>query len=449
MQEENMTEKIKKFIETQGLLESGISGSKSKIIVGLSGGADSVVLLYVLHQAGYECLAAHCNFHLRGSESVRDEQFASDLASRWKIPFFKQDFQTQDIATKRGISIELAARDLRYEWFEQLRKEQHADVVAVAHHQDDSIETVLLNLIRGTGIRGLTGIKSKNGNIIRPLLCVSKREILQYAEEKSLPYMTDSSNLQEEYVRNKIRWTLIPLLQSIHPSFNASMLRTMENLSEAAKIYDGYIAEAKEKVFHPVEKTIDIPALQALSSPESILFEILKDYGFGPDRIHDVASAMKSQPGKEFYSSEYLLIKDRRQFFLLPREQKENKNVYKINKNVKEIHSPLSIHFIFENISENFEIIKDKKIACFDADKLQFPLQLKKWERGDRFVPFGMSGFQKLSDYFNNQKFSKPQKKSAWLLCSGNDIIWIVGYQIDNRYRINKETKKAGIFKLF
>jgi tRNA(Ile)-lysidine synthase len=444
-----MTGKIKKFIKAQGLLESGISGSKSKIIVGLSGGADSVVLLHVLHQAGYECLAAHCNFHLRGNESGRDEQFASDLASLWNIPFFRQDFQTQAIASERGISIEMAARDLRYKWFEQLRKEHHADVIAVAHHQDDSIETALLNLIRGTGIRGLTGIKSKNGNIIRPLLCVSKREILQFAKKESLSYITDSSNLQEEYVRNKIRLTLIPLLQSIHPSFSASMLRTMENLNETAKIYDGYIAEAKEKVFNPIEKTIDISALQTLLSPESILFEILKDYGFGPDRIHDVASAMKSQPGKAFYSSEYLLIKDRRQFFLLPREQKENNNVYEITENVKEIHSPLSIHFIFENISENFEIIKDKKIAYFDADKLQFPLRLKKWERGDRFVPFGISGFQKLSDYFNNQKFSRPQKENTWLLCSGNDIIWIVGHQTDNRYRINKETKKAGIFKLF
>jgi tRNA(Ile)-lysidine synthase len=444
-----MIEKINKFIEEQGLFESGISGSKSKIIVGLSGGADSVVLLYVLHRAGYECLAAHCNFHLRGIESDRDEQFASRLASLWDIPFFKQDFQTQNAASERGISIEMAARDLRYEWFEQLRQEQHADVIAVAHHQDDSIETVFLNLIRGTGIRGLTGIKPKNGNIVRPLLCISKKDILQFAEEESLSYITDSSNREDEYIRNKIRLTFIPLLQAIHPSFNASMLRTMENLSETAKIYDEYIAEAKKKVFNPIEKTIDIQALQAFTSPESILFEILKDYGFGSDRIHNVASAMKSQSGKEFYSSEYLLVKDRQQFFLLTHEQKEEENVYKIEENVKEIHSPLSIHIIFENISENFEIIKDKKIACFDADKLQFPLRLKRWESGDRFVPFGISGFQKLSDYFNNHKFSKPQKKKVWLLCSGNDIIWIVGHRTDNRYRINKDTKRVGIFKLF
>jgi tRNA(Ile)-lysidine synthase len=449
MQEERMIEKIKKFIDEQGLLISGISCSKSKVIVGLSGGADSVVLLYVLYQLGYECRAAHCNFHLRGCESDRDEQFASNLASLWNIPFFKRDFRTQNTASERGISIEMAARDLRYEWFEQLRKEQNADAVAVAHHQDDNIETILLNLIRGTGIKGLTGIKPRNGNVIRPLLCISKREILQFAEKESLLYITDSSNLQDEYIRNKIRLSLIPLLQSINPSFKSTLLQMMKNLSEATKIYDEYIAEAKKKVFNPIEKTIDIPVLQTLSSPESVLFEILKDYGFGPDRIQNVASAMKSQSGKEFYSPEYLLIKDRKQFFLLSHKQKEDKNVYEINKNVKEIHSPLSIYFIFENITGNFEIIKDKKIAYFDADKLLFPLRLKKWEKGDRFVPFGINGFQKLSDYFNNHKFSKPQKRNTWLLCSGNDIIWIVGHQTDNRYRVNKETKKVGIFKLF
>jgi tRNA(Ile)-lysidine synthase len=449
MQEKSMIEKIKKFISEQGLLESVISDSKSKIIIGLSGGADSVVLLYVLHQLGYECWAAHCNFHLRGSESDRDEQLASDVASLWNIPFFKRDFQTQNIASERGISIEMAARDLRYEWFEQLRKEQNIDIIAVAHHQDDSIETVLLNLIRGTGIKGLTGIKPKNGNIIRPLLCVSKREILQFAKKESLPYITDSSNLQDEYVRNKIRLSLIPLLQSINLSFDSTLLQTMKNLNETAKIYDEYIAEAKKKDFNPIEKTIDISVLQTLSSPETVLFEILKDYGFGPDRIQNVATAMKSQSGKEFYSAGYLLVKDRKQFFLLPRKQKDSENGYEINKNVSEICFPLSIHFIFEDISENFEIIKDKTIAYFDTDKLQFPLRLKRWEKGDRFVPFGINGFQKLSDYFNNHKFSNPQKKNTWLLCSGDDIIWIVGHQTDNRYRINKKTKRVGIFKLF
>ncbi|MDR0427242.1 MAG: tRNA lysidine(34) synthetase TilS [Dysgonamonadaceae bacterium] len=444
-----MTGKVKKFIEEQKLLESERPDSNTRIIAGLSGGADSVVLLYILHRAGYECLAAHCNFHLRGAESDRDEQFARELTASWNIPFFKQDFPTRTVASGRGISIEMAARDLRYEWFEQLREEQHAHAVAVAHHRDDSIETVLLNLIRGTGIKGLTGIKPKNGNIIRPLLCVSKKEILQFAGKESLPYITDSSNLQDEYLRNKIRLTLIPLMQSIDPAFDTSLLRTMENLGETEKIYDEYIAKAKEKVFHPVEKTIDIPALQALASPEPVLFEILKDYGFGPDRIRNVAAAINSQPGKEFYSSGYLLVKDRTRFLLSSLEQKDGKNSYEISENRNEIRQPLPLRFTFEPVSGKFEIIKDAKTACFDADKLQFPLRLRKWEKGDRFVPFGINGFQKLSDYFNNHKFSKPQKKETWLLCSGDDIIWIVGHRTDNRYKVNDGTKRVCVFKLF
>jgi len=444
-----MIRKIKKQIDSQGLLSSISLSLKPKIIIGLSGGADSVVLLHILHHLGYDCLAAHCNFHLRGEESQRDEQFASDFAASLNVPFFKQDFDTNLIARERGISIEMAARDLRYEWFEKLRKEWNAEAIAVAHHQDDSVETLLLNLIRGTGIKGLTGIKPKNGKIIRPLLVVSKKEILQFAEEKQIPYIVDSSNLADEYTRNKIRLSLIPLLQSINPSIESSLLRTMNNLNEVTKIYDDYIQTSIQKVFNKEKKTIDISLLQKLSSPESVLFELLKEYGFGPDIIKDIVLAMDSQSGKEFYSSEYSLLKDRNRFILSSRKKKPTKGVYEIKENDIEITEPLSIAVSLEEISENFNLIKDKNRAYFDADKLQFPLQIRKWELGNRFVPFGMTGFQKLSDYFNNHKFTKFEKENAWLLCSGDDIIWIIGSRTDNRYRVNKQTKKVYLFKLF
>ncbi|MDR0865606.1 MAG: tRNA lysidine(34) synthetase TilS [Candidatus Symbiothrix sp.] len=440
-----MIQKVRKYIEEQGLLPT----PPSKIIVGLSGGADSVVLLYLLHQLGYECIAAHCNFHLRGEESQRDETFATALAAAFNIPFIKQDFDTASVAREKGISIEMAARDLRYEWFEQLRKDENAGAIAVAHHRDDSIETMLLNLIRGTGIKGLTGIKPKNGTIIRPLLCVPKKEILQFATGQKLPYIIDSSNLQDDYTRNKIRLSLMPLLQSLNPSIDLALLRTMENLSEIEKIYNQSIFESETKVFNREKGTIDIARLQALPSPEAVLFEILKQYGFGRERIQDIARAMQSQSGKEFYSQGYTLLKDREQFLLSPREQKSGQSVYFIDIHNKEIHSPVSIHLSFEAISPELEIIKDPDFTYFDAGKLRFPLQIRKWEKGDKFIPFGMKGFQKLSDYFNNHKFSKPEKENTWLLCSGNDIIWIIGHRTDDRYKVNQETKKVCILKVF
>ncbi|GHT49353.1 tRNA(Ile)-lysidine synthase [Bacteroidia bacterium] len=444
-----MIRKVRKYIEEHGLAPSGFSTPTPKIIVGLSGGADSVVLLYVLQRLGYECLAAHCNFHLRGEESLRDEQVALNLAKSLKIPCFKQDFDTVTFAREKGISIEMAARDLRYEWFEQLRQAQDAEAIAVAHHRDDSIETMLLNLTRGTGIKGLTGIKPKNGKIIRPLSGVSKKEILQFAEEKQLPYITDSSNLQDEFTRNKIRLSVVPLLQTLNPSIDEALLHTMANLNEVSKIYENHIQEAILQVFDAEKGSIDISGLQRLPSPEAVLFELLKEYGFNRDTVQDIRRAMESQAGKEFYSPHYALIKDRNRFLLVPREQTGEKNVYTIGENAIEINAPVSMRLTIEAINPNFEIPKDKNSACFDADKIRFPLQIRKWEQGDKFIPFGMKSFQKISDYFNNHKFSKPEKENTWLLCSGNDIIWIIGHRTDNRYRIGEGSRRAVVFKLF
>ncbi|GHT42917.1 hypothetical protein FACS189437_10810 [Bacteroidia bacterium] len=308
---------------------------------------------------------------------------------------------------------------------------------------------MLLNLTRGTGIKGLTGIKPKNGKIIRPLLGVSKKEILQFAEEKQLPYITDSSNLQDEFTRNKIRLSVVPLLQTLNPSIDEALLHTMANLNEVSKIYEHHIREAIQQVFNAEKGSIDIPMLQILPSPEAVLFELLKEYGFNRDTVQDISRALESQAGKEFYSPHYTLIKDRKRFLLLPREQTSEKNIYEIGKNDTEIEIPVSMHLKMEEIDPNFEILKDKHSACFDADKLHFPLQIRKWETGDKFIPFGMKSFQKVSDYFNNHKFSKPEKENTWLLCSGNDIIWIIGHRTDNRYRISEESRRAAVVKLF
>jgi tRNA(Ile)-lysidine synthase len=437
-----MLRTVKNFIEKQKLLQPG-----ARIIIGLSGGSDSVVLLAVLHSLGYECLAAHCNFHLRGEESDRDERMAAQVAASFRIPFYKQDFDTSSIAKERKISIEMAARDLRYAWFEDRRKELKADAIAVAHHSDDNIETLLLNLIRGTGIAGLTGIKPQSGFVVRPLLCISKEEILQYAASEKLPFVVDSSNEQDEFTRNKIRHQALPLLQSINPGIEASLLRTMEHLNEVEKIYLSHIKEAKKNVFDPVAHTISIPALLAYPSPESILFEILKEYNFGKEVIQSIFQSLDSQSGKVFYSPGYQLLKDREHFFLLSLQQKEPNLVFYVKEDEREITVPFPLSVTVSE--EKPEIIKDKNSAYFDFDKLKFPLTLRKWQPGDRFIPFGMKGYQKLSDYFNNNKFSKLDKENTWILCSGTDIIWIVGHRTDNRFKINDDSKKYYLLKLY
>jgi len=432
--------KIQNYIEKRKLLNAG-----DKIIVGLSGGADSVALLHILHRLDYNCIASHCNFHLRGEESDRDEQFAAQFAASLNLPFFKQNFDTLSIAKERGISIEMAARDLRYQWFAALKENQSADAIAVAHHRDDSIETLLLNLIRGTGIKGLTGIQPRNGSLVRPLLCVSKNEILQYVQAKNLPFITDSSNEQDKIIRNKIRLQLIPLLETINPSVREAIIQTIDNLNETAKVYDAEIEKAIQAVYNI--GSISIPLLKAFPSPESILFELLKNYGFGKDVVREISAAMDSQPGKTFYAPEYYVVKDRDEFLLSPVVQEDEK-VYFIQENETFLEIPLRMEIILRKDNTTVDIDKNANTACLDYDKLQFPLTLRKWKIGDKFIPSGMKSFQKLSDFFANRKFSKIQKEKTWILTSKNEIVWIVNYRIDERFKALRATKNRYILKL-
>lgn len=415
---------------TQYIRRHRLFSTEDKILVALSGGADSVALLRLLLALGYTCEAAHCNFHLRGSESDRDEAFVRKLCKGYSIPLHIVHFDTQKEAEEQHISIEMAARSLRYAWFEKTRKECGATVIAVAHHQDDSVETVLLNLIRGTGINGLRGIRPKNGAIARPLLCLDRQEITEYLNELGQKYVTDSTNLQDEYTRNKIRLNLLPLMQEINPSVKESILKTAEHLDDAATIYNNSIEEAKKRVC--TEAGIQIPVLRQEISPETVLFEILYPLGFNTAQIKDIYRAMDAQAGKVFTGTDWRVIKDRELLLIEPLKKAEKPTL--------EIQEQI--------YNKDFQIPRERSVACFDAEKLSHPFSLRLWKQGDFFFPFGMKGKKKVSDYLTNRKFSLSRKEKQWVLCCGEDIAWLVGERPDNRFRIDENTQRIVMVKV-
>lgn len=423
---------VEEYIVRNGLLQGG-----EKVIVGVSGGADSVALLDILHSFKIECVVAHCNFHLRGQESNRDAFFVEELCQKYNLKFERIDFDTEAHAAINSISIEMAARELRYNWFEQLRVIHLADKIAIAHHRDDSVETILLNLIRGTGIRGLTGIAPMNGYIIRPLLCISREDILQYLEERGLKYVDDSTNSEDLYTRNKIRLNILPLLESINPSVKDAILRSAENLSQVNNIYKMYIEQVKNEIFK--ENKINIAALIQYMEPEAILFELLSPFGFNRATIHQILQSLVSQPGKVFYSETHELLKDRG-YFILKKKNTLSVDSFSIKSEDKLLSHPIDLKIEEVQKTENFEIEKNHNIIYIDKGKLSYPLTLRKWRQGDKFVPFGMKGKKKVSDYFSDSKFSLFDKEKTWLLCSGNDIVWIVGHRADDRFRISTAT---------
>ena len=442
-----MLEKVREFIHKENLIPNN-----TKVIVGLSGGMDSMVLLDILILLGYRCTAAHCNFHLRGEESDRDENFVKKWCKSIDIPFTSINFDTKQYAVDRKISIEMAARELRYNWFETLRRHHQADFIAVAHHKDDSVETVLLNLIRGTGIKGLTGISPKNGYIVRPLLGISRSEIEKYISERDIPYVTDSTNNEDLYLRNALRLNVLPILEKLNPSVKDTIYRTSKNVTEAEKVYSDSIQKAIKKAFN--DNKIDINVLRHTASPRSVLFELLTPYNFTPSTIEDISESINSISGKIFFSErgsysenkKYRLIKDSN-FFLFEevKEKCEEDETYSIEEGIREINSPINLKI--KELRAPVEIKYNRHFLYVDAEKIKYPLKLRKWRTGDWFIPFGMRGRKKLSDYFTDRKFSLKDKDDAWILTSSEDIVWIVGERNDDRFRITEDTKKIIIIE--
>ena len=421
----------------QYIVENELLMGDEKLIVGVSGGADSVALLDILHSFSLKCVIAHCNFHLRGEESNRDAFFVEELCKRYNLKYERIDFDTEVYAELNSISIEMAARELRYNWFEQLRVIHKADKIAVAHHRDDSVETILLNLIRGTGIRGLTGISPENGYIIRPLLCLGRNEILEYLQERKISYVEDSTNNEDLYTRNKIRLNLIPLIETINPSARESIIRTAEHLSQVENIYRAYIDQVKLNLFK--DDKINISLLVQYIEPEAILFEILSPYGFNSATVRQIFESIIGQSGKIFYSETHELLKDRGSL-ILKKKATLFLERFSIREEDKLVLHPLHLEFKKEAVSDNFSVEKRPNIIYLDTNKITYPLTLRKWQQGDWFIPFGMKGKKKVSDFFTDKKFTLFEKEDTWLLCSGEDIIWIVGHRSDDRFKITDQT---------
>ena len=433
-----MKNKVQHFIDEKLLFTR-----EDKLTLGISGGADSVCLMHILLALNYSFELAHCNFNLRAEESDADEVFVKELAKKYQLEIHIKQFDTLEYASKNKISTQMAARDLRYAWFDDLLNKTNSKYIAIAHHENDDVETFFINLVRGSGLKGLLGIKEKNNAVVRPLLSVSRLEIEQYLNEKGLLFREDSSNASLKYLRNKIRHELMPLLTEMNPSIQDTIKGEIKILEGVSQIYTTKTEEIRKELMQEENGIVKfkISDLLALNPLQNYLYELLSPYGF--TTIDAIAKALKGQSGKQFFSSTHQLVVDREFIFISP-VKIENK-VFLIAEKTVELLIPLSLKF---KITADKNIVLDSAIAKLDFEKLKFPLTLRKWQEGDKFMPLGMKKFKKLSDFFIDNKFSILDKQEQWLLCSGDDIVWVVGCRIDERYKLETDTKKVYIAQL-
>ena len=438
-----MLEEFRRFIQSNALCQP-----TDRILLAVSGGIDSMVLLHLYISAGYNPGIAHCNFHLRGDESDGDEQFVKSVAETMDAAYHQQDFDTEQSAGESGISIQMAARNLRYRWFEQIRKKHGYKFISTAHNQDDVIETFFINLSRGTGIRGLTGIPVRSEKVIRPLLFASRESIVDYATEHHIRYREDSSNASDKYLRNRIRHQLIPLLEEENPSFRNALMDTMLNLSETEKLYEQELVQLKHRLVRKDgdRARIRIRDLLAHDARRSILFEILSEYNFSSQAMEDIIHSLEGPSGKQFLSSTHRIVKDREDLIITPLDKEEDRKFY-LEREAGRISEPFDLEWMVVDHTETFHIPNDRKIACLDLQKLHFPLILRHWRTGDYFQPLGMQGMKKISDYLIDTKVSLPDKERTWLLTSGNKIAWVIGHRLDDRYKVRPKTSQILMMK--
>ncbi|HEY0031245.1 MAG TPA: tRNA lysidine(34) synthetase TilS [Bacteroidia bacterium] len=429
------------------ITEEKLFGPADKVLLTVSGGIDSVVMCALFHKAGLSFGIAHCNFQLRGEESEADELLTEELAEKYGVQFHSISFDTSAVAKKNKLSIQAAARQLRYQWFEEIREQYKYKAIATAHHQDDSVETFFINLVRGTGISGLHGILPKQGKIIRPMLFTTKKAIEAYAKKNKIKYREDSSNASDKYARNKIRHHLIPVLKELNPNLEQTIQEDIQRLHETEIIYKKEIDRERSQLLKETKGgiTISIEKLKKLNPLSAYLYEFLKTYHFNGSHVKDVIHSLNGISGKQFFSETHRLIKDRRELIIEPinrkEEAKEGKKVL-ISENSKAIIVD-GKKIIFHSVkAEKHQVKKSNTCANLDFDLLTFPLEIRKWKTGDAFYPLGMRGKKKLSDFFIDRKFSLDRKENIWLLTSAGKIVWVIGERIDDRFKITDKTSK-------
>jgi len=437
---------FKKFIGEEALFKPS-----EKVLLAVSGGADSVLMAELFFRAGFKFAIAHCNFSLRGKESDDDEVFVAALARKYKVVFYSERFDTGAYAVENKLSIQVAARDLRYKWFDKVAKKNKFAFVATAHHRSDVLETMLINFTRGTGISGLHGIMVKKDKIIRPMLFCTREAIEQYAKENQLGFRYDSSNSSDKYIRNKLRMRVIPTLKEINPGIENTAVFVSKNLHDVELIYNSKIEEERAKCISILKgrTRINIKKLLLLTSPRTYLYEFVREFGFNAKQVEQVLASLKGSESKTFFSGTHRLTREREQLVVsLTARQEEVSTELIIKKKTTKISKPLALSFEFKNRTKKFVVPSASDSVCIDAEKLIFPLTLRRWQHGDRFIPLGMQGQKKVSDLLTDSKVSLSEKENTWVLISAGKIVWVVGMRLDERFKLRERTKKIYFVKL-
>ena len=441
--EENIPEQFTRFFKERNLLHE-------KFIAAVSGGIDSVVLCELCKQSRIQFSIAHCNFQLRGEESERDEKFVREIAEKYGVEVFVKKFDTEAYANAKKFSIQEAARDLRYQWFIQLKKEKGFSFTLLAHHADDNIETLLMNFFRGTGLQGLTAMPEENRGekfILRPLLGVRRKEIIEFAKQNQLSWVEDSSNASSKYTRNFFRNELLPAIKKSYPQVEENLLANIDRFKKTNSLYQAAVEELKKKVCEKYASEVRIPILKLMKYQQtSLIYEIIKDYGFGEKQVEEVIKLADAESGKFIANDQYQIIKSRKWFVIAPKTIVAD--TIAIEEGMEKIcfsGGQLELRTI---PFEKFRLQKKEDIAQLDSRDIEFPLLLRKWKRGDYFYPLGMRKKKKLARFFIDQKLSKNQKENIWVVESNKKIIWVVGMRIDDRFKVVESTKKIVIINL-
>lgn len=423
---------------------------KDKILLAVSGGKDSVLMAHLFKLSGFNFGIAHCNFNLRADESQRDETFVKMLASTLEVPFYVTHFKTKEFAAAHKVSTQMAARTLRYEWFEEVRQREQYDYIALAQHQDDAVETVLLNLTRGTGIAGLHGILPKRDKLIRPLLFLSAADIADIIRNQHVEYVEDSSNLSTNYARNKIRLNVIPHLKEINPNLDETFKHNIQRFADTELVLQQVVAVLKEKIVNERQGKfyLSIEEVKALNPKLLLLFELLRPFGFSESVVAELLEGLDKQSGTTFFSTSHRVIVDREHLII----DSLTDQIGSI-KNMLIHHDQEAVEFLGSQImirsSTDLNFKRNNNIAYVDTDKLLFPLVLRNWQYGDKFKPIGMNNYKKLSDFFIDEKVPLSEKDKIPVLVNGNgEVIWIAGWRQDNRYKLTENTRHVTIFEL-